>query len=267
MKRSIVWLVVLGIGLAGCHKGLKSSADKTSKPAKGSIEIEWYKMPATPRITRQDALIPIIRIDGSYYTAFRGMEIPLVKTAEGLKWGLSPSPLADTTIGYFGPSYPCSIRIVDRTRANIDSSYNPDTVPPILMTKVDKPAGLLDAKARRPKKLDDFLGFYQPIWLPWVHVEIRKDAGSYWSIQRNLTSPKPPLQWVAQGRPQMITPLTDRLGFIGFAGDPSSLVYDESLKRFELVRMDNGVRMPLAKVSGTKDVPLPALPIGIPAWN
>jgi hypothetical protein len=267
MMRNAAWLILIAIGLTGCHKAAKSPAGEPSKSAKGSIVVEWFKMPPVPKVTQQDTLIPILRIGGTYLTTSRGMEIPLVKTAEGLKWGLAPSPLSDTIIGYFGPSYPCSIHIVDRTRANFDPSYNPDTVPPVLMTKVDKPAGLLDAKAPRPRKLDDFLGFYHPIWFPWVHMEIRKDGGRYWSVERSLASPKPPLQWAAQGRPQMITPMTDGLGFIGFPGGPSSLIYNEAQKRFELVRMDNGVKMPLAKVSGKKDVPLPALPIGIPAWN
>jgi hypothetical protein len=267
MKRKAVWLILVGIGLAGCHKAAGPSTKEPAKSTNGSITTEWYRMPPVPKVSQQDTLIPILRIGGTHYTTYRGMEIPLVKTAEGLKWGLTPSPLADTTIGYFGPSLPCSIRIVDQTRANLDPSYSPDTTPPVLMTKVDKPAGLLDAKAPRPRKLDDFLGFYHPVWFPWVHMEIRKDGDRYWSVERTLASPEPPLQWVAQGRPQMITPLTDGLGFIGFAGGSSRLTYNKTLKRFELIRMDNGVKMPLAKVSPKKTIPLPPHPIGIPAWN
>lgn len=74
-------------------------------------------------------------------------------------------------------------------------------------------------------------------------------------------------QWAPRGRAQMITPFADGLGFVGFAGDPHSLVYSETLKRFELVRADNGLKMPLAKLPPKKDITVPPLPIGIPTWN
>jgi len=272
MKHIAAGLIVLAVAAAGCHRTTGSPAKpaksaKSTKPAGGKVTVEWFTMPPVPSVNPQDTLIPILTIDGAWYTTCQGMEIPLHKNPEGLTWGLLPSPLAGTTIGYFGPSYPCSIRIVDRTRAAFDQSYSPDTTPPVLMTKAEKPKGLLDAADRKPRKLDDFVGLYYPVWFPWVRMEVRKDGSRYISQEEALAGAKPPLRWMPQGRPQMLTPLADGLGFIGFPGDPHSLAYNETLRRFELVRTDNGIRMPVAKVSPEKKVALPPQPIGIPAWK
>jgi|GEM_PF-2785969 len=266
MRQRAVWLIALGIGLVGCHRATGPSSD-SSKPDNRKLVADWFQMPPVSGINRQNTLIPVLRIGGNYYTTYRGLEIPLQKTPEGLKWNLLPSPLADTTIGYFGPSYPCSIRVVDRTRVNLDPSYSPDAAPPVLMTKANEPDGLLEATAAKPRKLDDFVGVYYPVWFPWFRLEIRKDGNQYLSVEQVLASLEPPLQWTPRGRAQMITPFADGLGFVGFPGDPHSLVYNETLKRFELVRADNGLKMPLAKLPPKKEITLPTLPIGIPTWN
>ncbi len=267
MKRTATWLILTGMTLAGCRAASQSSADKPPESSGDDLTVEWFQMPPVERITSKDAIIPILKIDGAYYTACLGMEIPLQKSPEGLQWGLTPSPMAGTTIGYFGPSYPCSIHIVDRTRASFDPSYSPEAVPPVLMTKVDKPSGLLKTKARPPRKLDDFLGVYYPVWFPWVRMEIGKKGDLYWMLERDLVSSKPPYEWRTRGRAQIITPFTDGLGFFGMPGAPHTIAYNKDLNRFEIVRMDNGVRTPLAKVSSKKDVPLPPLSIGVPTWR
>jgi hypothetical protein len=260
MKRAAIGLTLIGVALAGCRTASESSAN-------GSLTVEWFQMPPVGRITAADTLIPILTIDGDYYTTCLGMEIPLEKSPEGLQWGLMPSPMMGTTIGYFGPSHPCSIHIVDRTRASFDPSYSPEAIPPVLMTKVDKPSGLLKAKAAPPRKLDDFLGLYYPVWYPWVRVEIRKKDGLYYTVEQELASSEPPYGWRQRGRPQIITPLTDGLGFIGNPISPYRIAYDATLNRFEVVRMDNGVKTPLARVSSKKDVVLPPLSIGVPTWR
>lgn len=271
MKAVAAGLILLGISLSGCQKSTAPSAGKPAEPV-SVYEMEvWYKMPPVERVSDRDTLIPILKIDETYYTACRGFEIPLKESPEGLQWALTPSSMSETTIGFFGPSLPCSIRIVDRQRANFDDFYQPDEMPPITMTRVDRPSGLLDATARPPRTLDDFLGFYQPVWFPWVRIEIRKDGGRYWTVEHNPDSLEPPRVWKTRGEPDELTPLPDKLGFSSSSGggDPRRLTYNEALKRFELVKTYPEIRIPLAKVApspGT-DAALPPLPIGIPAWH
>jgi hypothetical protein len=267
MKRAATGLIFMGMVLAGCRSATAPSDPKSSESAQGSLTVEWFKMPPVERIATTETLIPILKIDGACFTTCLGMEIPLLKSPEGLQWGLAPSPMAGTTIGYFGPSYPCSIHIIDQTRASFDPSYSPTLIPPVLMTKTDKPSGLLKAKAGPPHKLDDFLGLYYPVWYPWVRMEIRKKDGLYYTVEKDLVSPKRPYEWRRRGRPQIITPFPDGLGFIGNPVSPYNFTYNKALKRFELVRMDNGVKTPLARVSSKKDIPLPPLPIGVPTWR
>lgn len=267
MKRAAMGLILVGMILAGCRTASESSATESSRSANSSLTVEWFKMPPVEKIAVQDTLIPIVQIDGVCYTTCLGMEIPLRKSPEGLQWGLMPSPMTGTTIGYFGPSHPCSIHIVDRTRASFDPSYSPEAIPPVFMTKVDKPSGLLKTRAHLPRKLDDFLGLYYPVWYPWVRVEIRKKDGVYYTVEQELASSKPPYGWRQRDRPQIITPFPDGLGFIGNPLSPYRLEYDKALSRYEIVRMDNGVKTPLARVSSKKDIALPPLSIGVPTWR
>jgi hypothetical protein len=269
MKVIAAWLILMGINLSGCATSATTPADEPSEPV-STYDMElWYKMPPVERVSHRETLIPILKMDGTYYTVCRGLEIPLKETTEGLQWALTPSSMSETTIGFRGPSLPCPIRIVDRMRASQDDFYLPDEMPPIPMMRVDRPSGLLDATARRPGTLNDFLGFYQPVWFPWVRWEIRKDGEQYWEVEQNLDPPEPSGRWTTRGKPHELTPLSERLGLTGFPGAPHRLTYNEALKRFELVKVDSGIRMPLAKVapSPATDAPLPPLPIGIPAWH
>ncbi len=149
MKGITAWLILVGVSLWGCQNPTTPSATETSESVAGYDMILWYKMPPVDRVSH-GALIPILKIGGAYYTVSHGLEIPLKECPEGLRWNLTPSTMSETVIGFHGPSYPCSIRIVDRQRANFDESYLPDKMPPVPMTKLDKPPGLLDTTARRP---------------------------------------------------------------------------------------------------------------------
>jgi len=269
MKRIAAGLVLLGMGLSGCHGPAASSTGKASAPMRGYDMVLWYKIPPVERVSSRETLIPILRIGGTYYTVCRGIEIPLKKCPDGLQWALTPSSMSDTVIGFHGPSQPCSIRIVDRQRASFDDHYLPDKMPPIPMTKVDRPSGLPTPTARRPRTLDDFVGFYQPVWFPWVRWEVRQEGGRYWAVEHDADLSQPAVVWKARGTPYGLARLSNELGFTSFPGDPYKLGYNETMKCFELVRMDSGIRMPLAKVSPSpqNDVVLPPLPIGVPAWH
>ncbi len=272
-KTIAAWLILVGISLSGCQKTCAPAAPESAKATDGDDVVVWYKMPPVDRVSRRDFLIPILRIDGAYYTVCQGFEIPLKEVPEGLQWALTPSSMSDTTIGFFGPSEMCFIRIVDRQRESFDDFYVADKVQPARMTRVERPAGLLDATARRPQTLDDFLGFYQPLWLPWARMEVRKDGPRYWITSQSLDPPEPSGTWTARDQPREITPLADRLGFsTHFGGGPKeifNLTYNDARRRFELIKMDYGIVTPLARVSPSpgSEATLPPLPIGIPAWH
>jgi hypothetical protein len=234
--------------------------------------VGWYRLPRRNLQTRrvipgQATLIPILKIDGTYYSVCRGFEVPFKECPEGLEWALTPSSMVGTTIGFCRPSGPCYIRIVDAQRQTFEESYT--SVERQAITRVDKPSGLLEATARRPRSIDDFLGIYQPVWFPWYRLEIRKDGERYLLVEQEFRGFEPPVVWQTRGEPRELTPLPDRLGFTGFGGkQPHRLAYSEALNRFEFVRTDTGARMPLARVSpSSEEDAIPPMPIGIPAWH
>jgi hypothetical protein len=233
--------------------------------------IGWYKLLDTrPEGVRyRSALIPIFKGEGTYCTVCLGTEAPLKECPDSLEWALKESSLAGTTIRYDNFSDTCSIRIVDSARQ--DEPYVAKEAPFVPMTRIEKPSGLLDATAPRPQTLDDFLGFYQPIWLPWIRFELRKDGDRYLVAEQRLDPLRPQGEWKTRGEPRELTPLPDKLGFRNAPGakDPQPFTYNEALKRFEIVLRNSELRMPLAKVapSAKVDAALPPLLIGIPAWH
>jgi hypothetical protein len=275
MKAIPVSLILIGMGLWGCQTSNAPSVNEDSESAHGDNMIVWYKLLPRDRMSRRvvppgGTLIPILKIDGSYYTVCRGIEIPLKECPEGLQWALTPSSMSETTIGFHGPSETCSIRIVDRQRANFDDFYLPDEMPALPMTRVDRPADLPDATAPPPQTLDDFLGWYEPAWLPWVRWEIRKDGQRYWAVEQQYQVVEQPAGWKGRGEPYELIPLPDELGFTGRPGrNPHRFAYNDVRKCFELVLLNSGARMPLARVtpSSGSDAGLPSMMIGIPAWH
>jgi len=235
------------------------------------VMIGWYKLLDTRRegVRYRNALIPIFKIEGTYYTVCLGTEAPLKECPDGLEWGLKESSLAGTTIRYDNSSNTCSIRIVDSARQ--DEPYVAKEAPFVPMTRIEKPSGLLDATAPRPQTLDDFPGCYQPIWFPWLRLELRKDGDKYLMASQELDPRDRPGEWKSRSRPYELMPLSGRLGFASgpAGGAPRTFAYNEALKRFELVLTNSGMKMPLAKVTpSTKtDAALLSMPIGIPAWH
>ena len=134
------------------------------------------------------------------------------------------------------------------------------------MTRIEKPSGLLDPTAEAPRTNDDFLGWYQPVWLPGFRFEVRKDGEKYLVAMTGRDGK-------TEGEPRELTPLPDRLGFTGFdRKNNNNLTYNESLKRFELTKtISPAIRMPLARVAPPSSpeegaAPQPMLTIGIPSW-
>ena len=230
----------------------------------------WYK------VTKGDTLIPVFKRDGTYYSVCRGFEIPFKECPEGLEWALTPSSMVGTKIGWDAASKTAYLAVVDAQASNFtDGGYGTGEKEP--MTRLDKPSGLLDAKARPPRTHDDFLGWYQLVWTPGVRIEIRKDGDRYFSQDREFGGPKPG-SWTTRVEPRELTRLPDQLGFTGFDRKKRHrLVYNDTLNRFELVMGIEGttssiIRMPLARISAPSSpeggrTPSPMVAIGIPSWH
>ena len=254
MKGAATLLILIVLGVSGCGSLTEQSA--------GACDhlLGWYKL--------GDTLIPVFKTDGTYYSVCRGFEIPLKECPEGLEWAFTPSSMVGTKIGFDEASNAYYIIVEDKQLENNYQHYIRGEKKP--MTKIDKPSWLLDATAQPPRTNDDFLGWYQPVWFPYV-MEIRKDSPKYL-----VAYPEPDKsgEWKTIGKPRELTPLPDRLGFTGFdRKNRHNLTYNEILKRFELTknRDDQGqfIRMPLARVSPHPKrgaVPSP-MRISIPSWH
>ena len=273
----ILWIVVffaLAIGMAGC-------APPAAQLHTGNRDhfAGWFKLPGRNEkkevIAGHDTLIPVFKRDGNYYSVCRGFEVPLKECPDGLEWALTPSSMAGTKIGWDAAAKTYYLAVMDQQASNFtDSRYGCGEKEP--MTRIEKPAGLLDARARRPRSNDDFLGRYQPVWFPWVRIEIRKDGSRFVSHEQEFHGPAPG-SWTTRIEPGELTPLPDQLGFSFERHGIQRFIYNDGLKRFELVMMSpetpsSVVRIPLARVStfsSTKDgnPPRPAVKIGIPSWH
>jgi hypothetical protein len=228
----------------------------------------WYKL------TGGDTIIPVFKVHGTYYSvSWPGAEVPLKECPEGLEWAPTPSSMEGTKIGFDEDSNSYYVAIMDSQASHFsDGKYGVGEKQ--ALTRIDKPSGLLDATAQRPRSNDDFLGWYQFVWLPCLGYELRKDGERYIAIGQ--ICPEPGL-WKTEGEPRELTPLPDGLGFVIDKKLRVRLTYNEALKRFELTMRDDKrqpavIRMPLARVSALASaegdaVPLLTAKIGIPSWH
>jgi len=267
MKGAATLLILIALGVSGCGP--------LTEPSVGIRDhfLGWYKLPNRHYRTRKvipggGTLIPVFKRDGTYYSLCRGFEVPLKECPEGLEWDLTESSMVGTKIGFNVISNKYYI-IIEDARAQYEGGYSTSGEKQF-MTRVDKPSGLLDATARPPRTNDDFLGWYQPVWFPYV-IEIRKDGPKYLVAYQE---PDKSGKWKTRDEPRELTPLPDRLGFTGFdRRNRNNLTYNKILERFELTKNtdDQGrfIRMPLVRVSPHPElaaVPLPVR-IGIPFWH
>jgi len=231
--------------------------------------VGWFEM------TKGNTIIPVFKAEETYYSVCMGSEIPFKDCPEGLEWAFTPSSMVGTKIGYDAASKANYIVIEDAQLKSQSEFYVSGEKRPI--TKTEKPSGLLDAKARRPRTIEDFLGWFQPVWFSGVRFEIRKEGDRYFSQEQEFSGPKPG-SWKSRVEPREIKPLPDQLGFTGFDRKNSHrLVYNKVLKRFELAMKrekmsPSVVRMPLARLSAPSrpeggHAPSPMVAIGIPSWH
>ncbi len=262
MKNLLISSVIIMTCFLVCGVGCNSrnGDSRASTDVVGAVDpfVGWYLLAG-------DTLIPVLKRDGTYYSVCRGFEVPFKECAEGLEWAVAGSSMVGTTIGA-GGAY---IRIVDSQLANFMESYVPGAKQEL--TRIDQPSWLLDATGRRPRKNDDFVGWYVPIWFPYMKMEIRKDGEKYLVVNHVLREGG---LWKAEGEPRELTPLGDGLGLTGFDQEVRyRLTYNKSLRRFELEGGTSPVgRMPLLRVSASWEMAYDvfgpnAVKIGIPTWH
>jgi hypothetical protein len=255
--------------IAGTNKTSPESGKPSIKASNRDDLIGWYKLPSRTGtytiVPGSYTLIPVFKHSGSYWTvSWPGAEIPLKECPEGLEWALTPSSMEGTKIRFDKASNMYSIIIKDSVAIHYsDNSEGPEWQP---VTKVNEPEGLFNPKAKKPRTNDDFLGWYQGVWLP-VRFDIRKEDEKY-----IVTGQKHFYE-----EPHELKPLPDGLGFVMDERDKLNLTYNESLKRFELTMTGNTkepfmLRIPLARIPATSSpeadaVPFPMVRIGIPSWH
>ena len=251
------------------QKESATSDDELSQNIDRDHLLGWYKLPEREHVSHKvipghDTLIPVFKRDGTYYSVCRGFEVPLKECPEGLEWGLTESSMVGTKIIFDEASNTYYISIMDKWEmSSNDHSLRGGKQP---MTRIDKPSWLLDATAQPPRINDDFLGWYQPVWFPFVRLEIRKDGQEYLSVEHEFHELG---VWKTPHEPQEITPLPDRLGLTGFdRGTEVSLTYNEAMRRIEITMSGSPIiRMPLARVSPEGATVRPPMAIGIPSWH
>ncbi len=264
MKTRLVLVTLVAatvIALSGCQT---SSVVKYTDPE--DPYVGWYKLPS-----RQDAIIPVFRIEDTYYSVCRGVEVPLRETPDGLEWALEPSSMVGTKIGVSGSGPFIIIR--DRQAEHFTGETSETAFQygqAQALKPIEEPSWFTGLTAPAPRGNDDFIGCFEPIWFPYFRLEIRKDGEKYLVT---LLEIKETRQWTREDKDTELTPLPDTPGFVGPLGrDRDVLVYNKGLRRFEIImrNVTPSVRMPLRRVSESLDqsASLPELlPIGIPTWH
>lgn len=253
MKNGLIVLVCI---LAGCQSVEPVGYDDRDDPLTG-----WFQLKEQP--TSAGTLIPVLKIDGTYYSVCRGFEVPLKQTPGGLTWALDPSSMIGTTIRR-DPDGSCYIIIRDTWSENFTSeSKYPHHTGPRPLTRIDRPSSLPVSTAPPPRGLDDFIGCYAVLWTPYYRITIHKEDEKYFAAAVILREKD---KWVPDKDVVELVPFVDGMGFDNF-DKRHSIEYNENLKRFEIVKDTTPqIRMPLVRIDPAE--PLAELiPIGIPSWH
>lgn len=257
--------LLLSLFLVGCQSRISTQYIDPDDAYTG-----WFRIQQRPSKNKSpDTIIPVFKIDGTYYSVCRGAEVPFKLTSEGLQWALEPSSMVGTTIGFTSSQPFIIIRDAQSEHFTSESDHPHDTgLRP--MVRIDKPSWLLDPMASPPKSNDDFLGFYQPVWFPYYRIELYKDGQTYYERNYELDQEQ---NWQLQGESLELTLIAGELGFsYSNRQNRNALTYNKSLKRFE-IEMQNPapkLRIPLTRVlSALKDDKTVSFKevIGIPTWH
>lgn len=211
-----------------------------------------------------EPVLVVLKRAGAYYSICRGFEVPFKESPAGLEWAVSPSSMTGTTIGHDQAAGTYYLAVFDTETAHF-SDGRAGCGEKRALTRIAEPAWVLDPTAAPPRALDDFLGWYQPIWFPYMRWELRKDGATYEAVFAEYDA-----AWRQDYR-RTLAPLGEGLGFTGFEkGSDITLTYNDALRRFELTAHDPvTVRMPLARIAPptAMDAPPPQVRIGIPSWH
>jgi len=239
---------------------------------KGSSDdlVGWYEM------ERGDKVIPVFKREGNYYSVSHLYEIPFKKCAEGLEpdW----PGLEGTVIGFSKELDSYYIIIQDH-----GSPYYEETNrEPKRLKKIPEPKGLLPLKATPPATNNDFVGWYQFVWCPYIRYEIQKEDEKYIIVAQEMGRDR---KWKLEDGPVELVSLPDRLGFIynmhGKNEDQMHITYCAARNRFEITvakiegnanEMSSTPPIPLARIPAPPSpeadaVPIPKVRIGIPLWR
>ncbi|MBI5818425.1 MAG: hypothetical protein HZA88_05515 [Verrucomicrobia bacterium] len=268
MKRLGILFVLVILTATGCRPSPKTSAGDRD------YLLGWYELPRRHYSTREvipgfGTLIPVLKKGGSYYSVSHGVEVPLKACPEGLEWGLGQSSMRGTKIGVDAASKAPYISIEDQN-AQYEGGYSTFGEKQF-MTRIDRPSGLLDPTTSPPQTIDDFLGCYQPLWLPVLRWELIRDGNKYHVKTQILNKDG----WKTEESASVaLEPLPKQLGFVCSSKKKAKLIFNRDLKRFECVMGpddNHNLTMPLVRimpslVSGT-GATSPPKEIGIPTWH
>ncbi|MDZ4200459.1 MAG: hypothetical protein U1E27_14385 [Kiritimatiellia bacterium] len=234
--------------------------------------VGWYHLPNRHYRTREilpgpGTLIPVLKMNGAYYSVCRGVEVPLLECEEGLEWGALPSSLKGTKIGRDPASREIYI-VIEDSRAQYEGDYSVSGEKQG-MTKIDRPTGLLDPTTTPPRSSEDFVGCYLSVWFPYFRWMISRQDEVY-----QLKWQSAEKEWKSESTETVdLIPLTDTLGFMWGRKKEYRMVYNPDLHRFECLYGDPGIRlrMPLTRIDESlppgSGIPSPRISIGIPSWH
>ena len=265
MKARYLSFTFVLILLSGCQKSVSIQYIDPEDPLTG-----WFKVEKSAEKSAE-FIVPVFKIDGTYYSVCRGFEIPFHRTPAGLEWGMKSS-MSGTTIGY-RPDGSAFIIVRDAQSEMFTSeSESPHDTGPRLMVRIDRPSGLPQPTVSAPKSNDDFTGCYRPVYFPYVNIEIRNEGGRYFHAAQQLGQ-------TIYREPKLLTPLADQLGFTCLDRKcENTLTYNKSLNRYEFTMKNTSppLIMPLVKISKPtcegniiteSDFSPGFVPIGIPSWH
>jgi hypothetical protein len=133
------------------------------------------------------------------------------------------------------------------------------------MRKVPAPFESLETEAKAPQSNDDFVGWYEAVWMRALRYHIRKEGDKFVAEGQIVGRPE-------RNEPAFeLMPLTDSLGFKMGSRGKTSFVYNEKLKRYEVGGAGSPVSIPLRRMETGPSKDLPRYPdvagLGIPSWH
>jgi len=196
-------------------------------------------------------LVPVIQRGTNFFTPFVGFEVPFENTDEGLYLKADNSYYEQrATLGYRPETGEYYARITYRPNSYSYASSDraQDGVVMCVARKIDRPSWLPAAADSAPITLDDYLGWFESLYLPsLLKMEVYKENGAYyfrWLDPDNNTD-----------TPAELIPNADGTSFM--LDDAFSFCYDTELMRYELSRTPKRepsmlIRHPLVRI----DAPL-----------